>query len=132
MKPEIKQLWIDALRSGEYIQGHGALKTSWGYCCLGVLCDLHRKHTGKGDWNFNKYQAEAPGNPNGTETAAVFLSEKITEWSGVENGNPFVKLDGRQYDLAGLNDGMTVVQGTEEKFRKFSFNEIADLIEEQL
>jgi hypothetical protein len=44
MKPEIKQIWIDALLSGEYEQGRGLLchisdgNTYW--CCLGVLTDL--------------------------------------------------------------------------------------------
>lgn len=43
MKPEIKQKWIDALRSGEYQQDVGVLKTEKGYCCLGVLADLYNK-----------------------------------------------------------------------------------------
>lgn len=34
------QAWTDALRSGEYPQGRGALRTPGGYCCLGVWCDL--------------------------------------------------------------------------------------------
>ena len=39
MTPELKAQWIAALRSGEYTQGRGALKTGdGGYCCLGVLC----------------------------------------------------------------------------------------------
>ena len=29
--------WLEALRSGEYEQGKGFLKTEDGYCCLGVL-----------------------------------------------------------------------------------------------
>ena len=40
MKPEIKKLWVDALRSGTYKQGFGRLKTDQGYCCLGVLTQL--------------------------------------------------------------------------------------------
>lgn len=35
---EIKQKWLDALRSGEYKQGKGRLRDGNGaYCCLGVL-----------------------------------------------------------------------------------------------
>jgi hypothetical protein len=38
MPKEMKRKWITALRSGEYKQGTGALKTDDGrYCCLGVL-----------------------------------------------------------------------------------------------
>lgn len=41
MNAELKAKWVAALRSGEYRQGQGVLKTSKGeYCCLGVLCDI--------------------------------------------------------------------------------------------
>lgn len=41
MNPEIKKLWLEALRSGLYQQGRGALRpTTSTFCCLGVLCDL--------------------------------------------------------------------------------------------
>jgi hypothetical protein len=41
MHPEIKQQWIDALRSGKYTQGRGALRSQGNrFCCLGVLCDI--------------------------------------------------------------------------------------------
>ena len=38
MNAEIKQKWVEALRSGKYQQGHYALQTGEAYCCLGVLC----------------------------------------------------------------------------------------------
>lgn len=51
--PEVKTLWLDALRSGDYLQGDGYLayidpdenldddgQPVVRYCCLGVLCDL--------------------------------------------------------------------------------------------
>ena len=41
MKPEIKQLWINALRSGKYQQGTGCLRKEDKYCCLGVLLDCY-------------------------------------------------------------------------------------------
>lgn len=49
MKPEVKEAWINALRSGEYKQGRGTLHQRGTedregapdkFCCLGVLCDL--------------------------------------------------------------------------------------------
>jgi len=40
MKLEVKKLWIEALRSGKYEQGRGALNKDGKFCCLGVLCDL--------------------------------------------------------------------------------------------
>jgi hypothetical protein len=47
---DIKQKWIAALRSGEYMQGIGKLYESGRYCCLGVLaaiCGNSNKVLGK-------------------------------------------------------------------------------------
>lgn len=35
--------WVQALRSGEYKQITGRLKTTSGHCCLGVACELFKK-----------------------------------------------------------------------------------------
>jgi hypothetical protein len=40
MNAELKQKWVEALRSGKYPQGINYLRTDQGYCCLGVLCDV--------------------------------------------------------------------------------------------
>jgi hypothetical protein len=41
MKADIKNAWLEALRSGEYAQTEGELhNVDAGYCCLGVLCDV--------------------------------------------------------------------------------------------
>jgi hypothetical protein len=40
MTLDLKRKWIAALRSGEYRQAQNGLRTSDGYCCLGVLCDI--------------------------------------------------------------------------------------------
>lgn len=41
MKKAMKAKWIEALRSGKYKQGNGALKKKCdGYCCLGVLAAI--------------------------------------------------------------------------------------------
>lgn len=52
MKESIAKQWIEALRSGKYRQAHGTLRNNelivndrkkpvTGFCCLGVLCNLH-------------------------------------------------------------------------------------------
>lgn len=41
MKAELKQKWVDALRSGKYRQGRALLcNASRAMCCLGVLLDI--------------------------------------------------------------------------------------------
>lgn len=43
MNQEIKQKWLNALRSDEYQQTAERLHDKNGFCCLGVLCDLYGK-----------------------------------------------------------------------------------------
>lgn len=40
MQKSVKKKWLKALRSGEYKQGSGQLRSDDRYCCLGVLCDI--------------------------------------------------------------------------------------------
>lgn len=40
MNKQLLKDWIDALRSGKYKQGHGALFRNGKYCCLGVLMEI--------------------------------------------------------------------------------------------
>lgn len=40
MDPTLKKTWLEALRSGRYIQGQHRLKRNGEHCCLGVLCEL--------------------------------------------------------------------------------------------
>ena len=40
MKPALINEWITALRSGDYLQGKGALRQGDSFCCLGVLADI--------------------------------------------------------------------------------------------
>jgi len=110
MNPEVKKLWIEALRSGNYSQGKFSLRTKDDkYCCLGVLCELavkseiippatlaHRENP------YNYHYDGQNKNP----------SKKVREWSG---------LDSRIGELIGMNDHCNK-----------TFPEIADWIEENL
>lgn len=40
MNPEVKVKWIEALKSGIYPKGVGALNCGGKFCCLGVLCEV--------------------------------------------------------------------------------------------
>lgn len=36
-----RETWVAALRSGEYEQTTGQLRSDTGFCCLGVACDVN-------------------------------------------------------------------------------------------
>ena len=80
MRSEIKQMWLDALRSGEYKQGQKALRTDDNFCCLGVLCDLHRKNSlCELNWlNFGKKNINSLQRYAGKE---VSLPDIVINWS---------------------------------------------------
>lgn len=105
MNPEIKKQWVDALRSGEYMQTQGTLKNHKGYCCLGVLTDLYLKeHNEKWEQCGTHYSYEGDD---------CNLSPIIQVWSGL---NTWI-----ESDLITMND-------EEEK----TFQEIAEYIKENL
>lgn len=109
MKQDIAKRWVAALRSGEYQQTRQVLHSDEGYCCLGVLCDLHAKETG-GAWLLT---------PSGHiyQQYDVLVPPRVLEWAGMRS--PDGKFtDGTHWGstLADVNDG----GGT--------FDQIADII----
>jgi hypothetical protein len=85
INPEVKQLWVHSLRSGEYTQGKNYLKCNDCYCVLGVLCDLYLKQSKrKAEW----IKASAfKGVPDLFKTkrigVACFPTTEVEEWSGI-------------------------------------------------
>lgn len=113
-KPTKKQIekWVAALRSGKYQQTKDQLQNEYGYCCLGVACDLFisRKHQARTiDRRFIL----------GTLPSDQFHSPK---WLKIVS-DYFSTLTGAS--LAGLNDDGYF----DEKLAPFTFDEIADLLE---
>lgn len=105
---EVMELWIEALRSGEYKQAKERLKSQSGeFCCLGVLCDLATKDGGpqweKDDYGVWIYAGECICDP----------PDYITEYLGITSKERLC--------LILMNDD-------ENK----SFKQIADYIEQEL
>ena len=134
----IKARGLEALRSGKYTlvreKLHGA---GGGFCCLGVLCDLHRISQEK----------EVPGwvglgypigpDPESDDNMAYlgernYLPRAVMDWAGIavegcggSGCDPNVALpDGSLHCLSALNDGEHSMQEG-----PMDFSEIADLIE---
>ena len=118
MNKQVKEQWLDALRSGDYKQGTGKMKIGDEYCCLGVLTDLYIQEHGcewGPDGSFHGECAEPPG--------------KVVKWAGLPKADPRVddsyanklSLAGHKYlSLAWLNDNGA------------TFEQIADVIEDWL
>lgn len=111
LHPEVKQRWLEALRSGRYEQGAGYLNRDGQYCCLGVACDLI---------DPDRWEQTLRIDPGGAHTHG-WPSEQYPE---LPEEDMFYEVTGLpssvQSELANLNDsGLT-------------FEQIADLIEEQL
>lgn len=121
MNPEIKAEWQAALRSDEYPQGNGWLRDSKGnYCCLGVLCDLYRKKTGKGEWVKDGLLGPWRFAVDQFDQNSAFLPIAVRNWAGIDYANPSVVSNPKNGDrntLSYLNDNNT------------PFVEIADIID---
>lgn len=145
MNPEIKAQWVAALRSGDYQQGRGQLRSGNNtYCCLGVLMELAVEAgvlEGAQAEDEDGYCYHTSGE-NGVEFFE--LTPEVVEWvNGSDSGGPELspigglsepfrvmeKCDGdaqcdghvaHQSTLIALNDAA-----------KYDFNQIADVIEAQ-
>lgn len=112
MKEEVKQIWIDALTSGEYNQGVGSLKpTPNTFCCLGVLVDLYAKETGNIplNWNISDFKSDE---------MICLVPKVVAEWAEVPDEVCRLDIDSGRRSLARIND-----YGT-------PFSKIAEIIEE--
>lgn len=127
MNAEIKTKWLEALRSGEYQQGREALLKvhSYGqrYCCLGVLCDLYRKETGRGRWEEpdpTLFDSCSMPFVLGNESTHGLPLEEVRAWAELSSNSPKVEFNGGLHPIDKINDDGA------------SFEEIANLIETQL
>ena len=107
---EVKGKWLAALRSGEYRQGEGQLRSEdGGYCCLGVLCDvIDPEGWGRddGEWEWENHLS--------------MLTAEICELMGLTDDGYFSTAVEGRHSLVALNDS-----------GEYSFGRIADIIEEK-
>jgi hypothetical protein len=115
MKKKFVKPWTDALRSGEYQQCQGSLKTDHGFCCLGVLTDVTLKQgVIKGEWVKNKGPTDQYTFRAENEVNVVHLPSSVATLVGISSSTGAF---GGSHTLAGLND------------KGATFLEIADIIE---
>lgn len=95
MKPEIKRLLVEALRSGYYTQItiHLSVSKPEGvcFCALGVLCELHRlrpHHCNDEEWaGYDTTIAEIYSTEIRSYIGKSWAPpSQVLEWSGLTNG----------------------------------------------
>jgi hypothetical protein len=113
MKYEIAMKWVEALRSGNYKQGHFGLRYTNDkideFCCLGVLCDI----SGQGEWHKDNFLINDSSFQQ-YERKAGLLPNKVMEWAGIQTPDCKIYKD----SLIALNDN-----------KDYSFDQIAHYIE---
>ena len=118
MNPDIKKKWVEALTSGEFKQTKKHLRDTKGHCCLGVLCEVYRKETGKGEWR------EAAGgviefvwvDERGRQFQdSEALPPPVVDWADVGDGNPYIGLSASAADANDDGEPFTnIAQAIEE------------------
>jgi hypothetical protein len=119
MNRRIRDMWVAALRSGEFKQGRGWLRQAEpnlpempdAFCCLGVLCELYRRETGEGVWAKKAVgQDTYPRGEFSFHLSPLSYSDSLTpaevaEWAEMGCRDPW--MDDERYgerSLSGLND----------------------------
>jgi hypothetical protein len=96
LNTEVIQRWVDALESGDYKQGDGALSRKLNnghrrYCCLGVLCELAVE---EGVISESRPVPEYPNSfQYGLDGNLSTLPAEVRDWAGLDSGNPNLKYD---------------------------------------
>jgi hypothetical protein len=123
MNPEVKRMWVDALRSGNYRQDQWVLRrnvpSDKPVCCaLGVLCEIAV--------NAGVVERYCPDDRSlvmyGDGRAMKTLPREVMQWAGVRSSEVMLEdQDGGEVSVSCLND-----------HENMSFEQIATIIEEQL
>lgn len=139
MDAGIKAHWLTALRSGDFKQGKGYLKSETSgspmYCCLGVLCELAVKAgvIEKSELDVeacvHSFSSKHPGIGISISTSSSYLPQGVADWAGIHyqgkiyhehvNSDEQHDLVRVRVDLADLND------------HKLDFAGIANVIEKE-
>jgi hypothetical protein len=125
MNPEVKVLWVPALRSDKFKQGQGTLiqineDEETLYCCLGVLCVLAIKAGVKGlrlSSDALSFEEQDFDTEEWTRCGAGTLPHAVQKWASLDD-DPLIE------------DGVTAIEANDSML--LSFTDIADRVEANL
>lgn len=119
---ENAQKWIEALRSGQFMQTRCQLTDGVGYCCLGVACEVYRRETGRGTWQKNDHGSKTKFRLDYTAAgvSTIDLPQEVANWLGLRSR------DGSYHTPCG---GTWLTADNDQ--RKRTLRQIADIIESE-
>lgn len=153
MNPDVKEKWLNLLRSEEYEQGNGQLGydppdgTPARRCCLGVLCEVAvregviEKTVIRGDVIYGVNLATGSSDDTAGsvpsenwESAKFYLPKAVREWAGLDHYSPTIpRPDDVDEGLATDHTAAQVNLATlNDTVRGYGFPEIADQVEQHL
>ena len=128
MNRKIALKWARALESGLYKQTEGTLRNPEGFCCLGVLCNLHAQahpKIARREMDVDTYLG-----------ADTNLPQEVMEWAGIDgdggdftNENGFIKVNITKDEYSGeenYDTARNLIELNDEL--GFNFAEIASVI----
>jgi hypothetical protein len=144
LKPAVKALWLNGLRSGEFEQCRGKLSDGTGYCCLGVLSELAsregvcEKEVSEETFMVRNGSHAVPM----TETTVRYdgdinyLPYEVTRWAFEDADEYLMPIEHYIKEnpsvLASNGDMATKTTLSQLNDQGFTFEQIADIIEEQM
>lgn len=114
-KPENFRKWLDALRSGEYKQGRGTLRSDNNFCCLGVACDIAKEDLGI-DWGIVQHSSEMT-----FDKEVNLLPVSVKDWLGIDYPGGNILIGENNYPVTAIND----------RWAEGDFGYIADALERE-
>lgn len=125
---ENMQKFVDALRSGNYVQGQNALERmdasgKMTNCCLGVACRVAIAN----GLALEVIRKEGVGATHFDEETA-FLPKRVKDWLGVETGNPVLKAFDPDTMVEGVDLDILTATFLNDT-HNYTFSQIADAFE---
>ena len=118
MKKDIADIWVEALRSGNYKQTRHTLRRknrdgNHAFCPLGLLCEI----SGLGGWVGDCYKV-------GQIETSICLPPQVVEWSGMTTDSGRFKTGNERMRLEN-----TIIWRNDTD--EYTFSMLADLIEKE-
>jgi hypothetical protein len=104
MNERVKNLIVDALRSGDYKRCTGHLTKDGCFCVNGLILELYRQDTGDGKWDFHDSEKIYGLIHNDGKISGLVMQPCIIDWLGFKVDDVVVLEDENKLKYWFFND----------------------------